>query len=267
MIAKILERGFAPVLFLFLLLPFGARAAGVAIMVTRDSEAQQVLERLEGSASNMQCAARTVNMRHFRGLPVAVVKARPGIVNAALTAQMLADRCAPDLVISVGLCAAVSDSLPRAALVLPRFLERHDVGTHTDAGFMHGIAYARGARAELELAVGNPDGWRRLLARLDAAGVSAREGCLATGDSFIRSAHKRQWIREKLGADIVDASGAAIGAVCRDNGLPCVILRQVSDCGDAAAGDQFAEFAGWADDALARAAVAVMEWWLAEAGQ
>jgi hypothetical protein len=58
MIAKIHERGFAPVLFLFLLLSLRGACRRVAIMVTRDSEAQQVLERLEGSASNMHAAAR-----------------------------------------------------------------------------------------------------------------------------------------------------------------------------------------------------------------
>jgi hypothetical protein len=140
---------------------------------------------------------------------------------------MLADRCAPDLVIFRCLCAAVSDSLPRAGAGAPRVSWCGMMSaTHTDAGFMHGIAYARGARAELELAVGI----RWLAASVGAPRCGRCIGAprVAWPPATVSSAarHKRQWIRENWALILWMPAAPRSARFCRDNGLPCVILRQ-----------------------------------------
>jgi nucleoside phosphorylase len=72
--------------------------------------------------------------------------------------------------------------------------------------------------------------------------ASIREGRLVSGDSFIASTAKRKWLRETFHADAVDMVSAGIARVCEANGVPCVIIRTLSDNADESASAAFAKF-------------------------
>jgi adenosylhomocysteine nucleosidase len=54
-------------------------------------------------------------------------------------------------------------------------------------------------------------------------------GRIATGDQFISSEKKRQWLETRWHADCVEMEGAAVAQVCVLNAIPFVIIRSVSD--------------------------------------
>jgi adenosylhomocysteine/aminodeoxyfutalosine nucleosidase len=72
--------------------------------------------------------------------------------------------------------------------------------------------------------------------------ASWREGRLVSGDSFIASTAKRNWLRETYQADAVDMVSAGIAHVCEANGVPYIILRVLSDNADESASADFAAF-------------------------
>jgi adenosylhomocysteine nucleosidase len=205
---------------LYLLAVSSVQAGSIAVIVTRDAEMNMLCEGAQTQEEYAVIADRPVYACVCGSNTLHAVKARPGLVNAALSAQMMIDHFNPELLISIGLCAAVNDDIPVGTVVPVGGFDRYDVGTYTDAGFMHGTASYRKTRTTPELKVQDPSAWAVLIDRLKAGNENLREGILATGAGFIRSRYKRMWIRKKLGADIVDMSGAAVQDVAQDNAVP-----------------------------------------------
>ena len=237
--------------------------AVVAVLMTRDVEID-ALARLfpDIQPTRDRVAGRDVVSWSTEALTVVAARCGAGIVNAVITAQALTDRFHPGLLVSVGLCAAVDDSISIGDLVLADAFERHDIGTHTDAGFIHGTAWYRKTNFETATLAGAIANWADFVAvSTNRIAQPIRRVVLASGDSFIRSPMKRAWIRQKLGAQVVDMSGAAIAATASANGTPLIVMRKVSDYGDAAAGGTFAASANESADDLAGAAVIFIQTW------
>ena len=55
------------------------------------------------------------------------------------------------------------------------------------------------------------------------------QGPIASGDQFIATEEKKQWIRSHFGAIAAEMEGASIGHVCYINKIPFAILRSISD--------------------------------------
>lgn len=239
-----------------------ASRAPVVLLATRDVEIEAVRLALgAGEPVTNPAAGKAVVSFSTDATEVHAVRCGAGLVNAVMATQLMIDRSRPSVVVSVGLCAAVDDALNIGDLLLVDTFDRHDVGTHTDAGLVHGTAWYRKTRLTASDLV--PD-WTTFAADLDTRlGAPIPRVCLVTGDSFIRSSLKRAWIQQKLGAHAVDMSGAGIAFVAEANGVPLVVLRQVSDRGDEQAGKKFADAAESDAATLGRAAARAIEAWKA----
>jgi len=235
----------------------------VAVLVTRDSEIEALARLFPGiEPTRENVAGRDVITWSTEILDVTAARCGAGIVNAVITTQALTERFHPDLLVSVGLCAAVDDAFSIGDLVLVDSFDRHDIGTHTDAGFVHGTAWYRKTHYDAATLAGAITNWADFVAiSTNRMTQPIRRVMLATGDSFIRSPMKRSWIRQKLGAQVVDMSGAAIAATASANGAPLVVLRKVSDYGDAAAGGTFAASADESANDLVGAAFVFIQTW------
>ena len=70
------------------------------------------------------------------------------------------------------------------------------------------------------------------LAACARLGVKAIAGKIATGDQFVGDAATKKAIEEKCHPDCVEMEGAAVCQIAGRNGVPCVILRAMSDNAD-----------------------------------
>ena len=70
------------------------------------------------------------------------------------------------------------------------------------------------------------------LAACEACGVKAIAGKIATGDLFVGDAETKRAIEEKCHPDCVEMEGAAVSQIAARCGVPCVILRAMSDNAD-----------------------------------
>ena len=64
------------------------------------------------------------------------------------------------------------------------------------------------------------------------AGVRALTGKIATGDRFVGDAATKEAIAARCAPDCVEMEGAAVSQIAAKNGVPCVILRAMSDNAD-----------------------------------
>lgn len=176
-----------------------------------------------------------------------------GKVFAALCAQTMILRYAPDVVVNIGVAGTCTDELDVLDIAIATSVCQHDMDTSAlgdPVGLISGINLVQiAANARLT------HGLRACALR---CGCKCVTGVIASGDQFIHRPEKKRWLNETFGAIAVEMEGAAIGQTCLINGVPFAVVRTISD--GAGAGMDYNVFAS----AAARASIQVLMEFLSE---
>ena len=184
----------------------------------------------------------------LEGRRVVVASSGVGKVNAAMCATLLIDHFMPAEVIFSGIAGSINPDLHPGDIVIGEKTAHHDMGTLNPEGMHY-----RGMRSPVDWRP-NPvyfDADPRLLLAAEAARklitlekIETSEGertpaiikgIIVTGDVFVASPAKKEELRKALNADAVEMEGAAVAQVCRELGVPCLVIRSISDTADAKA--------------------------------
>ena len=65
---------------------------------------------------------------------------------------------------------------------------------------------------------------------------------IVTGDVFLADTARRIELRDTLGATAVEMEGAAVVQTCRQFGVPCLIVRSITDRADGEAMTNYEQF-------------------------
>ncbi|HIK19833.1 MAG TPA: 5'-methylthioadenosine/adenosylhomocysteine nucleosidase [Synechococcus sp. M44_DOE_062] len=195
------------------------------------------------TAAMETCSIHTHLGRQFHqgslaGQPVVVVRGGVGKVRAATTAALLVAHFPLQGIIFTGVAGALADHLHMGDVVLAHAAIEHDFGTGRPEGFVLGIDFipelrhplAEADSALYDLIVAHPE--RIPLHPLQGRDPVIHQGLVATGDVFVADADLRRQIRERTGALVVEMEGAAVVRVAQEAGIPCLLVRSVSDAGD-----------------------------------
>jgi adenosylhomocysteine nucleosidase len=144
-----------------------------------------------------------------------------GKVNAAMAAEVLCLRCAPDLILNAGVAGCFTD-LPIGALTVVDAFVQHDVDT-TAVGDPVGLVSTVN---QVAFPTWEPERCRRILEEL---GIPAVTGRAATGDWFAVRGQRAAWIRDTFAPVLCEMEGGAIAQVCLRCGVRCVSVKSVSD--------------------------------------
>ena len=150
-----------------------------------------------------------------------------GKVFAALCAQTMILRYAPEAVINTGVAGTLTDELTIGNLAVSSCVVQHDMDTSAigdPVGLISGINKIE-IPADRTLI-------RRLCAAAQAIGVRALTGCIASGDQFVASPGRKTFITDTFSAIACEMEGAAVGQVCYVNQVPFCVLRAISDSAD-----------------------------------
>ena len=161
-----------------------------------------------------------------------------GKVNAALCAQTMITRWRPAWILNLGVAGAAAPGVTIGDLVLATGAVQHDMDT-SPIGDPPGYISKVG-----KVILPCDEGLLRMLRRAAETirGVRIHEGIIATGDQFVNSGDMRGRIRERFGAVAVEMEGAAVAQACCIHGVPCGILRAVSDSADGEGGMDYSVF-------------------------
>ncbi len=174
----------------------------------------------------------------LQGQEVILVKCGVGKVFAALVSQHLIDAFQPDAIIFTGVAGALNPDYAIGDVVIGRECLQHDVD-----GFALGFSRGRllytdlhiftGDRLMLEAALG---------AQLESHTIHA--GRILTGDQFMTRTdiNHHRYLLDELVGDAVEMEGAALAQVCAVNGIPCLVVRTISDRADGDAVEDFTRF-------------------------
>lgn len=167
-----------------------------------------------------------------------------GKVNAAMGAQAMIQGYAPSMVLHAGVGGGLVNELGICDAVVARDCVQYDVDT-TALGDPLGMV-STVERIDL------PCDAQIAEALLDASRESMPEGRkavlgrVATGDRFLTHASEKQAIVRDFGAWLCDQESCAIAQVCYVNGVPCGVVRAVSDASDGAHHEEFKQYFGQA---------------------
>lgn len=168
----------------------------------------------------------------LRGKKVVCAKCGIGKVFAAMCAQTMILKYAPDCIINSGVAGTLSASLSIGQIALAEQVVQHDMDTSPigdPVGLISGI--------NVIYIPTDPAVTAALAAAVGSEGVPYLRGTVASGDQFICRTPEKE--RIKANFDTADKpviacemEGAAIGQVCYVNKVPYGILRAISDGGD-----------------------------------
>ena len=137
------------------------------------------------------------------GRQAVVCCAGMGKANAAATTQVLITKYGAEKIIFSGIAGNMTSKIGIGDVVIGQTVLYHDPAL---------IAAAQAACAQ--------------------AGVKAIAGRIATGDRFVGDTETKRKIEAACHPDCVEMEGAAVSQIAAKNGVPCVVLRAMSDNAD-----------------------------------
>ena len=193
----------------------------IGIMGAMPEEVDQLCARLSGVTVE-DYGGVSYHCGSLAGRQVVVCCAGMGKANAAATTQVLITKYGAERIIFSGIAGNMSSEIGIGDVVIGKTVLYHD--------------------AQLDMICQNPPylkeyaGDPALIAAAEAAcaaaGVKALTGKIATGDLFIGDSASKAAIQAKCAPDCVEMEGAAVSQIAAKNGVPCVILRAMSDNAD-----------------------------------
>ena len=201
----------------------------VGIIGAMESEVTDLIAHL-GSPAPQEIAGRRFYEGTIGGCPAVVVQSGIGKVAAGVTAQLLIDRFGADVLINTGMAGGLDPRLEVKDLVIAADAVQHDFDM-TAWGYAPGYMRGDDQKAptaypcDPALAALAQEAARQVL----PAGVKALTGRVVSGDVFVADEDRKRYLLEQFGGTVAEMEGAAIAQVAADNGVPCLILRTVSD--------------------------------------
>lgn len=176
----------------------------------------------------------------LEGQSVVVVTCGVGKVNAAACTQILLSEFKVDAIINTGVSGAIHSSLNVGDVVISTDCMEHDFDCT-------GFGYAYGIIPRMDSSVFLADE-QLVQAAYEACATSDLKvnyvkGRIVSGDQFVSSAKRKQFIETHFEAYTTEMEGAAIAHVCHLSRTPFVIIRAMSDKADGSAHVNFDTFA------------------------
>lgn len=160
-----------------------------------------------------------------------------GKVFAAVCAQTMILKYAPDIIINTGVAGTLTDKLSIGDIAVADAVVQHDMDTTPlgdPPGLISGINVVK-FPADKNIC-------DALAEVIKAQKIPYCVGTIASGDQFLASVSVKKKITDNFGAIAGEMEGGAIGHVCYLNQVPFCVLRAISDCADGTGAENYFEF-------------------------
>jgi adenosylhomocysteine nucleosidase len=170
---------------------------------------------------------------------IVLVRCGIGKVNAAICTQILISRFNVTHIINTGVAGAIHEKLDVGDIVISSDVIEHDFDA-TDFG------YKLGEIPRLDTYIFKADKTLIDIAYKASKSENSKHktfiGRILSGDVFVASHEKKNYLWENFKGYCTEMEGAAIGHTCYLNTTPFVIIRSISDKADNSAHVNFSEF-------------------------
>lgn len=221
----------------------------IGIIGAMSIEVEGLKAKLQDAESQIICGAEYVSGK-LCGKDVVVAQCGVGKVFAAVCANTMILKYNVNVIINTGVAGTLLSCLGILDFAVSSAVVQHDMDTTVigdEPGLISGIniveipASRRLSSLAIDIAV--------------EQGVACARGIIASGDQFISSEEKKDYIRKTFGAIACEMEGAAVGHVCYLAGVEFIVIRCISD---SATGDAEMEYPEMVSRAAKRSTALVL---------
>ncbi|WP_375724351.1 5'-methylthioadenosine/adenosylhomocysteine nucleosidase [Arcobacter sp. KX21116] len=207
----------------------------LAIMGAMEEEIEPLLAHFD-NVNVVEFANNKYYEVSYKGLDIVIAYSKIGKVFASLTATTMIEKFGCDTLLFSGVAGGINPDLNIGDLIIANKLCQHDLDI-TAFGHPHGYVPGGGVFVETTKELND-------IAKKVASnnGMKVIEGIIATGDQFVHSSERKDFIQSTFNADALEMEGASVAVVCDALNIPFFILRAISDTADMDAGFDFDEF-------------------------
>ncbi|WP_176055232.1 5'-methylthioadenosine/adenosylhomocysteine nucleosidase [Paraburkholderia caribensis] len=209
--------------------------------------------RAEGAVETITHGKRDYHIGTVHGAPCVVTLGRVGKVAAAATVSALIHAFDVEAVVFTGVAGGVGPTVRIGDIVVAETLMQHDLdASPLFPRFEVPLLGISRFAADVPLTAALANACERFVEEegaalsqrfLTEAAPTLHRGLIISGDQFVASATSVDLLRAALpDALAVEMEGAAIAQVCYEYGVPCAIVRTISDTADAHAPASFVTF-------------------------
>ena len=197
----------------------------LGIIAAMEEELETLLAAMKITSVREAAGAR-FHMGTLEGRPAVAVRCGIGKVNAAACAQVLITVFGAEEVVNTGVAGSLCADIDIGDIVISTDAVQHDMDV---TAFGYPLGEVPGAGAPAFTADEGLRAQALAAARVAAPDCHVFEGRVCSGDQFIASEARKREIAARFGGLCCEMEGAAIAQVCRQNCVPFVILRAISD--------------------------------------
>ena len=207
----------------------------IAIMGAMREEIDPILERMDTYETH-EYAGNVFYTCLYNYHELTIAYSKIGKVFSAITATVMIERFGAEMLLFSGVAGGIFKELKIGDLITASHLCQHDVDI-TAFGHPYGFI------PEGTLMIETDENLRSLAAEVAVdMNVNLYEGIIATGDQFVASSERKEWIQQTFNADALEMEGASVACVCQNFDIPFFVLRAISDTADGEASDDFDAF-------------------------
>lgn len=168
---------------------------------------------------------------------VVIAKCGVGKVFAAMCAEAMIIRYAPELIVNTGVGGALKKGIAVTDTVVADKLVQHDMDTSP-------LGDPKGLISGINVVYFEADKRAASIARsaADKLGITSHSGTIASGDVFVSTGEQKSRIVSEFDASVCEMEGAAIAHVAYVNQTPFAIIRAISDSADEGSSMDYLKF-------------------------
>lgn len=207
----------------------------LAIMGAMEEEIEPLLAHFK-NVNVVEFANNKYYEVNYNGLDIVIAYSKIGKVFASLTATTMIEKFGCDTLLFSGVAGAINPELKIGDLIIADKLCQHDLDI---TAFGHPNGFVPGGSVFVETS-----SELREVAKVVASenDLKVIEGTIATGDQFVHSLERKEFIESAFNADALEMEGASVAVICDALNVPFFVLRAISDSADGGADIDFDEF-------------------------
>jgi len=207
----------------------------IAIMGAMPEEIEPLLANVD-EIKKIEYAKNIYYEAKYKGKEIVIAYSKIGKVFASLTATILIEKFGCNQLLFSGVAGAINPELKIGDLIIAKALCQHDLDI---TAFGHPFGYV----PEGEVCISTDEKLREIAKEVARKNnLTLKEGIIATGDQFVSSVERKEFISSTFDADALEMEGASVAVVCDALGVPFFVLRAISDSADGSADIDFDTF-------------------------
>jgi adenosylhomocysteine/aminodeoxyfutalosine nucleosidase len=205
------------------------------ILCAMREELEPILEYVE-IKEKIKHAGNEYYTAVFEGRDIVLAYSKIGKVNSALSAAVMIEKFKSEKILFSGVAGGVDEDLKIGDLIIATKTLQHDIDLTV-------FGYEPGFIPESKVYFPCSEELNEIALNVaQKLGIKLKKGIIASGDQFVHSKERKEWIKKTFGASAIEMEGGAVGCVCDSENVPFFMLRAISDTAEEGAGVDFDRF-------------------------